>query len=406
VPAHPGLTHVASNHNVHVLTAPAGADEAALAELRKDPRVRIAEKDVPLSTHFQPNDVKLEDQWGIAKIGAPTAWNVVTGTSSVIVAIIDSGIDLTHPEFAGRIVPGVNYVDKAALPNDDYGHGTHVAGIVGAAGNNGSGGAGVAWGAKLLPLKVLNGSGAGFGSDLILALDEARLRGAKVVNISLGTSASSTLLQEAIDRAVKAGIIVVASAGNTGASGNATVYPAASKGVLAVGATDRSDRRANFSTTGPFVGLSAPGVAILSTYRGGGYATMSGTSMAAPFVSGLVALVWSRSPDASARDVRAAIEGSAVDLGKGGDDEEYGAGRIDAAAWARAVTGQPLTDPTPTPTAAKPMPTATPTKPQPTATSSKPAYPGPKTPAPSTTPSQPQNGVGANVSIYVPSVFR
>ncbi|MFN8532862.1 MAG: S8 family serine peptidase [Dehalococcoidia bacterium] len=377
-----GLAHRVTNGSVTVFDAPSGGGQAALKALRADPRVRHVEIDQPIEAHVQPNDLRYSDQWALAKVGAPTAWNVVTGTRTITVAVIDSGVDLTHPEFAGRILPGWNFVAKDGNANDDYGHGTHVAGIIAAAGNNKDGIAGMAWGVTILPLKVLNASGAGYGSDLILAIDYARERGAKIVNISLGSSGASTLLQEALDRANAAGILVIASAGNTGASGNAAVYPGASPSVLAVGATDSNDKRAGFSTSGSYVDVSAPGVGIISTYRNGGYLTMSGTSMAAPMVAGLAALIWSRTPTMTAAQVRQAILDSSLELGTSGVDDEYGAGRIDAATWARRATGLPLLDPTPTPTAAPrtPTPAVSPTaSPTPTRTP-VPAYPSPARP--------------------------
>jgi subtilisin family serine protease len=402
-----GRRRLASPEGVAIVESTPGAEEATIAALRRDPRVRHVERDFPVQAQLAPNDLRYPEQWALPKIGAPTAWSVITSTAAITVAVIDSGVDLTHPEFAGRVLPGWNFVDKNDNPNDDYGHGTHVTGIIAAAGNNGIGIAGMAWSVPILPLKVLNASGAGYGSDLILALDAARERGAKVVNISLGTTTNSVALQEAIDRAVAAGLLVVASAGNTGGSGNTPVYPGASFGVLSVAATDASDRRASFSTRGSTVGVAAPGVGILSTYRGGGYLTMSGTSMSSPLVAGLAALIWSRNPALTASQVRQQIIDSAVDLGVPGRDDEYGAGRIDAAAWARQATGLPLTDATPTPTAPPPTPTATPRastpSPSPTRTA-PPAYPAPARPAPPESPSG--SSPRATFHVFVPVASR
>jgi subtilisin family serine protease len=322
--------------------------------------------------------------------------------------VIDSGVDLTHPEFAGRLLPGWSFVDSNAATNDDYGHGTHVTGIIAAAGNNRSGIAGMAWGVSILPIKVLNASGSGYGSDLILAIDYARERGAKIVNISLGTTVNSPALQEAIDRATAAGMLIIASAGNTGASGNMAVYPGASSGVLAVGATDASDRRATFSTRGSQVGVAAPGVGILSTYRGGGYLTMSGTSMSSPMVAGLAALVWSRTPTLTAAQVRQQILESSVDLGLAGRDDEFGAGRIDAAAWARRATGLPLLEPTPTPSPPTSTPPPATPKPQGTPTATRTAAPAYRAPAKPVQPGAP-GGSGprsASTQVFVPIANR
>lgn len=398
-----GRKGLGQTERVAIIESPAGDEAAIVAALRRDPRVRHVEWDFRVEPQFVPNDVRYAEQWALPKIGAPTAWSIITNTAAITVAVIDSGVDLSHPEFAGRLLPGWNFVDKNDNPNDDYGHGTHVAGIIAAAGNNGIGIAGMAWGVPILPLKVLNASGAGYGSDLILALDAARERGAKIVNISLGTTTNSVALQEAIDRAVAAGMLVVASAGNTGGNGNTPVYPGASFGVLSVAATDAADRRASFSTRGSTVGVAAPGVSILSTYRGGGYLTMSGTSMSSPLVAGLAALIWSRNPALTAAQVRQQIVDSAVDLGLPGRDDEYGAGRIDAAAWARRATGLPLTEPTPTPTAPPPTPTVPPPTPSPTRTP-PPAYPAPARPAPPETPSG--SSPRATFHVFVPVASR
>ncbi|MCS6802809.1 MAG: S8 family serine peptidase [Dehalococcoidia bacterium] len=379
-PGPAGIPRLAQSEHVAIITPAPGSEEATVAALRRDPRVRHIERDFPIYAQLEPNDNRYPEQWALPKIGAPVAWSIITGTAAITVAVIDSGIDLAHPEFAGRILPGWNFVDKNDSPNDDYGHGTHVAGIIAAAGNNGIGVAGLAWGVPILPLKVLNGSGAGYGSDLILALEYARERGVKIVNISLGTTTNSVALQDAIDRATAAGMLIVASAGNTGANGNTPVYPGASRGVLAVAATDAADRRASFSTRGSAVGVAAPGVGILSTYRGGGYLSLSGTSMASPMVAGLAALIWSRTPSLTADHVRQQIIETALDLGPPGRDDEYGAGRIDAAAWARRISNlHPTPTPTPLPSTPTPVPTATPTP--------TPASPAPTRPAPPEAPS-------------------
>jgi subtilisin family serine protease len=389
---------------IAIVESAPGSEEAAMAALRRDPAVRHVERDFLVRPQAAPNDPRYPEQWALHKIGAPTAWSVLTTTAVITVAVIDSGVDLTHPEFAGRILPGWNFVDKSANTNDDYGHGTHVAGIIAAAGNNAIGVAGLAWQAMILPLKVLNSSGAGYGSDLILAIDAARERGARIVNISLGTNANSTALQEAIDRAVAAGILIVAAAGNSGASGNAAVYPGASLGVLSVAATDSNDRRAAFSTRGSMVGVAAPGVGVVSTYRDGGYTSMSGTSMASPMVAGLAALIWSRTPSLTAAQVREQILESSVDLGPAGRDDEFGAGRIDAAAWARRATGLPLLDPSPTPPPATPTPRPSPTPPSPTRTAA-PGYPAPSRPV---APGGPNGSAprAASTTLYVPIASR
>lgn len=353
------LAKVDASSGLAVYEVTAGTEKETAAELRANSAVRYAEPDYRTAFHMVPNDVAYNQQWAPAKIDAPMAWEITTGSPSIVLAILDTGIDLTNPEFAGRILPGYNFIAGNTNVQDDHGHGTHVAGIAAASGNNGVGIAGMAWTTSIMSVKVLSSSGGGYVSDLISGLDWAREHGAKVINVSLGTSQPSQLLEEAVKRAVDAGILVVASAGNTGSGTNAASYPAAYAGVIAVGATDSSDKRASYSTTGSYVSISAPGSAIYSTYPSG-FATMSGTSMASPHVAGMASLIWSQNVALKASDVWEVIRQTAVDLGAPGKDNEYGAGRIDFSTWAQRFGGGAQQSPTPTPTS---PPTPTPTAP-------------------------------------------
>jgi subtilisin family serine protease len=352
------LARLDTKTGIAVYEVAAGTEREKAAEFAANAAVRVAEPDSRTAIHLVPNDTAYNQQWAPAKINAPLGWEVSTGSPSIVLALLDTGIDLTNPDFAGRVVPGYNFIGQNTDVQDDHGHGTHVAGIAAATGNNGVGIAGVSWGVSIMSVKVLSASGGGYVSDLISGLDWARDHSAKIINISLGTPQTSQLLQEAVQRALDAGILVVASAGNSGQSGNAPSYPAAYPGVIAVGATDKDDAKASYSTSGSYVSIAAPGTAIYSTYPGG-FATMSGTSMASPHVSGMASVIWSKSPELKASEVWETVRSTAVDLGAPGTDNDFGAGRIDFTGWAKRF-GATVTTPTPT---LSPTPSPTPTTP-------------------------------------------
>jgi subtilisin family serine protease len=278
-----------------------------------------------------------------ADIDAPEAWDVTTGSSSVVVGVVDTGVDYNHADLSGNIwtnpgeTPGDGidndtngYVDDYRgwdfvgagdnNPIDQNGHGTHVAGTIAATGNNSTGVAGVAWTAKIMPLRVLGANGAGDVADAVEALNYATMMNVKVTNNSWNNPVGSTDLQDAITAAGVAGMLVVASAGNGGADmvgdniDSAPQYPAAytDTNVISVAATDRYDQLPDWSNYGPAsVDLGAPGVDIYSTKLNGGYQLLSGTSMAAPHVTGAVVLLWSQYSTATAPDVKAALLNSA-----------------------------------------------------------------------------------------------
>lgn len=298
-----------------------------------------------------PNDPRYASyQWNLPQIRAPYAWAISTGSADVIIAVVDTGVDLDHPDLAAKVVTGYDFVNADNDPNDDEGHGTHVAGIAAARTNNSQGVAGVSWGAKIMPVKVLDSEGSGSYSRVADGITWAADRGARIINLSLGGKSSSSTLQNAVDYAYNRGALVVASAGNHYQEGNPVIYPAAYPHVLAVAATGDQDEHARYSETGYYVDVAAPGGNpssswdtnpdhwIMSTYLYGGYAQVSGTSQAAPHVSGLAALVWSVTPSLSNDQVERIIEETAVDLGDAGRDDVFGHGRIDAY---RALTQSP-----------------------------------------------------------------
>ncbi len=303
-------------------------------------------------THVAPDvrvhalDTELDNSWGVKRIGAGIVHDSGNKGAGVKVAIIDTGIDYTHPDLDANYKGGYDFVNNDPDPMDDNGHGTHVAGIVGAEDND-AGVVGVAPEVSLYALKVLDESGSGYYSDIIAALQWCVDNGIQVTNNSYGSSLDpGETVKAAFDNAYAAGILHVAAAGNSGnppGKGDNVSYPARWDSVIAVAATDKDDARARWSSTGPDLELSAPGVDIYSTYPGGGYATMSGTSMASPHVAGTAALVWVAYPDWSNADVRAQLQNTADDLGAVGWDSKYGYGLVDADEAAGVTPPPPVT---------------------------------------------------------------
>ena len=337
----------------------AGQVGAVLAALQADPAVEFAEPNRPYRLLSPPNDPQFTRQWNMRQIRAPEAWDVATGAGDVTVAILDSGIDGSHPELAGRVVPGRNVRERSSDTRDDIGHGTHVAGIIGALGNNGAGVAGLSWGVRLMPIKITDRYG---DASIVAAADGIRWaieNGARIINLSLGGLDDSQTVRRAVQDARGRGALLVAAAGNCGElisyrdegcdSLNAPFYPAALGEVIAVGALGANDEVSSYSNTGEYVRLTAPGGVggstrnnpldyILSTWPPGlgsaidqpGYNYEVGTSMAAPHVSGTAALVWSTNPSLSRDQVEAILLETADDLGPPGRDDRYGYGRVNA----------------------------------------------------------------------------
>jgi subtilisin family serine protease len=263
--------------------------------------------------------------WGVDKISAPTVWPSDTG-SGIKVAVVDTGIDTSHSDL--KIAGGATFVFLTRSYNDDNGHGTHCAGII-AAQNNGVGVVGVAPDVSLYAVKVLNRQGSGYISDICAGIEWCITNKMQVISMSLGSSTSASTLEQECAKAAGSGIVLVAAAGNSGPGADTVGYPAHYSSVIAVGATDSNDVIAYFSSTGPSVSVAAPGVSIYSTYKGNTYATMSGTSMACPHVSGTVALMLQKG--VLPGNVRNQLQLSAQDLGITGFDNLYGHGRIDVA---------------------------------------------------------------------------
>lgn len=370
----PGVDDLAVAHELAVLTLPFGVDlRHAVEDLQRQPGVQYVEPNLRLQLAVEegagprrtggagrePSDFEFRRQWGLnntgqtggvpgADIRALEAWAVTVGSSNVVVAIIDTGIDYFHPDLEANIwvnpgeipgngldddgngrvddVHGFDFVSDDGDPLDDNVHGTHVAGILGAVGNNETGVVGVAWSVRLMALKAFDESGGGTLDDTLAAVAYATSEGARIINASWGTTTRSRALDEVVAAAVNHGTIFVAAAGNNG--NDLGFYPAAVPQVIAVGATDAQDRSANFSNFGRYVDVMAPGDSIYSTTPDASWGTLSGTSMAAPHVSGLVALMLARRPEFTPAEVISILRSTADELT---GVRFSGAGRVNAA---------------------------------------------------------------------------
>jgi len=326
-----------------VIDVPPEYRAAFTTEIKESRLGRYVEPNLQYQTFMVPNDTFWKNQWGPAKIRADYAWNTTIGSSAVIVAVIDTGVDYNHPDLAANYVPlGYDWVNNDRDPIDDMGHGTHVAGIIGAVINNAQGIAGLAQ-VSIMSEKGLDSYGSGYYDDLSNAIINATDAGADIISMSWGGSTSSSVLHDALKYAYEKGVLLVAAAGNSGST--AKHYPAAYDEVVAVTATNEVDQPAWFTTYGDWVELSAPGDYIISTISSihdprfsYPYDYLSGTSMATPHVSGVAALVWSLFPTMSRDVLRFHLRDTADDLGAAGFDVFYGYGRINAQ---RAVE-QPL----------------------------------------------------------------
>jgi thermitase len=286
------------------------------------------EPNFKFKANFIPNDPCWNQQWAPIKIGADCAWDRQIGNSSVLVAVIDTGVDWNHPDLAANYVPlGYDWVNNDTDPMDDHGHGTHCAGIIAASINNSVGIAGLAQ-VRIMAEKGLDQHGEGYDDDLANAIIHAVDQGANILSNSWGGYEESALLHDAIKYAYEKGVLVVAAAGND--ARDVKLFPAGYDEVIAVTATNESDYPASFTNFGEWVELAAPGVNIYSTVYDDSYTYMSGTSMACPHVSGVAALVWSQFPNATRDWVRLWLRYTADDLGGPGFDVYYGYGRINA----------------------------------------------------------------------------
>jgi hypothetical protein len=304
-----------------------GTDPAAWTERwSRHEEVRYIQPNRRVEIHARPNDELLRYQTYLGPIQAEKAWDTVTANRSITIAIVDTGVDLDHPDLKSNLVPGYNLIDEKKPPEDDHGHGTSVAGVIAAAGNNRSGIAGILWNARIMPIKALEADGSGSEDRLGRGIKHAVDNGAKIVVLSLGLYKYSNYLQEIVDYAESKGVLLVAASGN---DGEAVKYPAAYPTVLAVGGVDEQKRTEPDSNRGPEIDLVAPW-RVYTTALGGGYDYNEGTSMAAPQAAAVAAMLLARHPDWTPAQLRSQLRHTAEDIGPPGWDPATGYGLLRA----------------------------------------------------------------------------
>lgn len=313
-------------NNVHSLKT--NLSDSEILDLKKDPNVLSVEEDAKISI------VQDNEDWGITQVGAENSWTSGYTGLGVKVAVIDTGINTTHPDLETAIAGGISEVSYTTSYEDDNGHGTHVSGIIGAR-QNGTGIVGIAPGVSIYAVKAMDSSGSGYISDTIAGIDWSIQNHMDIINMSISTASGSKALQNACDTAYADGILLVAAAGNTGTANvknntDTINYPAKYNSVIAVGATDSSNIRASFSSTGKELEVVAPGVNIVSDFLNGQTVTMSGTSMSTPYVAGDLALLKQANPGYTNVELRSLLDKNVTDLGTTGKDNLYGYGLIKA----------------------------------------------------------------------------
>lgn len=330
-----------------VVVSTAGGDRREIiAALERSQHVVGVEANHLRYASVNPDDEGYFDQGHHFVSRLPIAWEVTRGSTNVDIAILDTGVDLDHPDLDGHIVAGRDVINKDTDAGDDNGHGTMVAGIAAAETDNALGVSGVAWNAHIMPVKVLGADGSGTDANVAEGIVWAADHGAEIINLSLGAPGASSLLDDAVAYATARNVLVVAAAGNEGSAEPA--YPAAIPAVLTVGATDMAGDVAAFTNYGPWVDLTAPGVSIVSTAMtagaGGTYAVGDGTSFSAPIVSGVAALVHAKNPTWTPAQIASGLTAGTADRGAPGIDDFYGHGLLDAygAVGGRSAVGPPL----------------------------------------------------------------
>ncbi|HBI04432.1 MAG TPA: peptidase S8 [Paenibacillaceae bacterium] len=293
----------------------------------KQKNVLFAEPHYLLLPNMVPNDTFYPSyQWNMPIIDMEKAWDISKGKETIKVAVIDTGVELNHPEFKGKLTSGYNVLSGSSNANDDNGHGTHVTGIIAAHINNKEGIAGMTWYNPVIPIKGIGADGSGSSFDIAKGIKWATDHGAKVINLSVGNYNPSEVLHDAIKYAYTKDVVMIAATGNDDTSQPS--YPASYPEVIGVSAVDGNKKRASFSNYGSSVDVVAPGVDIPSTYTNQEYAQLSGTSMACPHVTGLATLIRSVNPSLKNEQVMSIIKYSSQDLGTAGRDDYYGYGLI------------------------------------------------------------------------------
>lgn len=354
---HGGKARKIGQSTLHIVDLPPNVSEKGVVEkLSHNPNIKFVELDRRRKSSFVPNDPYYGSEWHLAKVGASTAWDTTQG-SGMTIAILDSGIDTTHPDLVPNIVAGYNLVDNNTNVADICGHGTAVAGTAAASSNNGAGVAGVAGQAKIMPLRIASIDSYGcyaYDSTIASALTYAADHGVRIANVSYGPLAGSATVQNAAQYMKSKGGLVFVSAGNDGVNENT----AATSTMIPVSATDGNDALASWSSYGDYVALAAPGTGIYTTSQGGSYGGWNGTSFSSPLAAGVGALVMAANPSLDNLSVEKILYSTAADLGTAGRDIYFGYGRVNAAAAVAAAKSTVVTVDTTAPTAAITAPLA------------------------------------------------
>lgn len=330
--------------NVHRIRVPPQALAAVENALSHRPEIKFVERNYRLSPDFVPNDSLYSSEWHLPKISADMAWEISQGAPSVVIAILDSGVESTHPDLASKLVAGYNFYDGNTNTTDVYGHGTKVAGTAAAICNDSIGVAAPACDNLIMPIRVTDTSGNGYVSAIANGLTWAVDHGAKVMNLSFAGVAGISTITSAAQYVMNHGGLVIAAAGNCGCFDSTPATPY----IISVSGTDQNDNLASWSSQGNYVDVSAPGVSIYTTTMGGGYGAPSGTSFSSPLTAGVVALMMSVNGSLSPSQIESLLEANTDDLGPAGYDASYGYGRVNAyRAVAAAASSSPPRDTTP-----------------------------------------------------------
>lgn len=337
---HGGQSRRIGATNLLIVDLPPGMSETAVAkQLEHHPQLKFAELDAIFRPALVTTDPYLGSEWHVSKINASSAWDKSMG-GGVTIAILDTGVDASHPDLSANMVAGWNVYDNNSNASDVLGHGTAVAGTAAAAANNALGVAGVAGSAKIMPIRISDTNGNATGSAIAQGLTFAANNGARVANISFAGLVGNSTVETAAQYMKSKGGLVVVAAGNNGVNQGLS----ASSTMIPVAATESTDLLATWSNFGNQVAVAAPGNNIWTTTKGGGYGQWWGTSFASPVAAGVVALMMSKRPDLSNSSVESLLYSSAVDLGAAGRDIYYGHGRVDANAAVNAAIAAAATD--------------------------------------------------------------
>lgn len=334
--------------DVRLIEVSEKAADALIAALKKNKNVEYVERDASAQGTATANDPLFTggNQWWISKVQAPAAWDITTGVSNLPIAIVDSGVKASHLDITNKLLPGYDFVNNDSNPDDDNGHGTATAGVAAASSNNQLGMVSMAWANPVIPVKVLgadnNGSYFAIANGITWAADQ----GARIINLSLGGSTPSQVLQDAVNYAWNKNAVLIASAGNDGV--NTPRYPAACNNVVAVSATNSTDERPSWSNYGTYVDISAPGQGVLSLYGTDTYAFWNGTSFSCPIASGTIALMASANPLLSNGNLVNLLLASTDDIGVAGYDTFFGTGRVNASAAVQAAVAAAVDTAAPT----------------------------------------------------------